>query len=109
MTISEALTNEESDGFQDYSCRRAVQLGRGTTYKLRVTNSALFDERVCAWADFNQDGAFEPLTEHILTSTGWQHAGTFVMPASVPVGSSLRLRIAADYLYSTVLGPCITL
>lgn len=108
LATLDTLTNGASDGFQDYSCRRAVQLGRGTTYTLRVTTSALVDEQVRAWADFNQDGTFDPLTEQLLASTGRQHAGTFTVPTTVPVGASLRLRIAADYIYSPAPAPCTT-
>ncbi len=108
LATLDTLTNGATDGFQDYSCRRAVPLGRGTTYTLRVKTSTLVDEQVRAWVDFNQDGSFNPLTEQILSSTGRQHAGTFTVPANVPVGASLRLRIAADYIYAAVPGPCTT-
>jgi PKD repeat protein len=108
LTTLDTITNGASDGFQDYSCRRAAQLGRGTTYTLRVTTGATVDEQVRAWADFNQDGVFDLLTEQILTSTGRQHAGAFTVPASVPVGANLRLRIAADYIYSPLPGSCTT-
>lgn len=104
----DTLTNGASDGFQDYGCRRTVQLGHGTTYTLLVATSTLLDEQVRAWADFNQDDTFDISTEQILTSTGRQHAGIFTVPANVPVGASLRLRIAADYIYSQVPGPCTT-
>lgn len=104
----DTTTNGATDGYQDYSCRRAIRLDRGTTYTLRVTTGPAADEQVRAWADFNQDGVFDPLNELVFSSVGRQHVGEFTVPPTLLPGSSLRLRIAADYVDSHVPGPCTT-
>ena len=101
-------TNGASDGYQDYSCRRAAQLDCGTTHTLQITTGPSADEQVRAWADFTQDGVFNPTSELIVSSVGQRHAGSFTVPTTLSPGTSLRLRIAADYIYAPVLGPCIT-
>ena len=104
----DTATADGSEGYQDYSCRRAIRLDRGTTYTLRVTTGRVTDERLRAWLDFNQDGTFDPTTEQVLASTGKQHAGVFTVPATLPVGANLRLRLAADYVEAPFPGPCTT-
>lgn len=104
----DTTTNGATDGYQDYGCRRAIRLDRGTTYTLRVTTGPAADEQVRAWADFNRDGVFDPLTELIFSSVGRQHTGEFTVPPTLAPGSSLRLRVAADYVDSPVPGPCTT-
>ncbi|GAB3637860.1 hypothetical protein GCM10027422_34500 [Hymenobacter arcticus] len=104
----DTTTDGATDGYQDYSCRRAILLNRGTTYTLRVTTGPKADEQVRAWADFNQDGVFDPLSELIFSSVGRQHVGEFTVPPTLTPGRILRLRIAADYVNSPVPGPCTT-
>lgn len=104
----DTTTNGATDGYQDYSCRRAARLDRGTTYVLQVSTGPQADERVRAWLDFNQDGVFDPATEQVLSSVGRQHAGSFTVPAGLPPGAALRLRVAADYVTAPVPGPCTT-
>ncbi len=104
----DTITNGASDGYQDYSCRRPIYLTRGTTYTLQATTGPNTNEQVRAWADFNQDGKFDLVTEAILSSLDQPHIGSFTVPSSLPVGASLRLRIAADDINSPVPGPCTT-
>ncbi len=104
----DTTTNGANEGYQDYSCRRAIRLARGTTYTLRITTGTALDEQVNAWADFNQDGVFDPVTELVLSSLGRQHTSSFTVPTTIAAGASLRLRIAADNSYAPVPGPCTT-
>lgn len=104
----DTTTRGSGDGYQDYSCQRPARVSQSTSYTIRVTTGADAEENVRAWADFNQDGSFDPGTEQVLASTGRQHVGTFLIPTSVPVGTSLRLRIAADYANVPVPGVCST-
>ncbi|QKG53011.1 hypothetical protein [Hymenobacter sp. BRD67] len=66
----DTTTNGAGDGYRDYSCQRAIRLDRGTTYTLRVTTGQQAEEQVRAWADFNQDGRFDPVRELVFSSPG---------------------------------------
>ena len=103
----DTATNGTADGYRDYGCQRGALLTRGTTYVLQVTTNAQADENVRAWFDWNRNGSFEA-DELVLASTGRHHRVSFTLPATVPVGAVLRLRIAADYVNAPVPGPCST-
>jgi len=103
----DTVTAGAPEGYRDNSCRRPAHLTRGTTYTVRVTTGTQVAEQLLAWLDSNQNGTFET-SEQILTSTGHVHTATFTVPATLPVGARLRLRLAADYLNSPVPGPCTT-
>jgi hypothetical protein len=94
----DTTTRGATDGYQDYRCRLAVRLGRGTTYALRVITGPSAEEQVRAWVDFNQDGMFSPTTELIFSSVGRRHAGSFTVPTTLSSEASLRLRLVADYV-----------
>ncbi|TPG66501.1 PKD domain-containing protein [Hymenobacter nivis] len=111
----------QADGYQDYSCRApgtttATTLTVGQNYTLAVRTSLNNNETVLAWIDYNNDGAFDPVTEVIMAATpatgtgtaGGLHAATFAPPATARTGVPLRLRIAADYTNSPVPTPCST-
>ena len=111
----------QADGYQDYSCHApstttATALSVGQNYTLTVRTSLNNNETVLAWIDYNNDGAFDPVTEVIMAATpgtgtataGGLHTATFAAPATARTGVPLRLRIAADYTNSPVPTPCST-
>ncbi|AMJ66335.1 hypothetical protein AXW84_13510 [Hymenobacter sp. PAMC 26628] len=111
----------QADGYRDYSClapstTTATTLAVGQNYTLTVRTSLNNNETVLAWIDYNNDGAFDPVTEVIMAATpatgtgtaGGLHTATFAAPATARTGVPLRLRVAADYTNSPVPTPCST-
>lgn len=98
-----------NDGYQDYSCVAggSTTLLVGVPYTLTVTTAPGAAEIVRAWADFDNNGIFNPATEQVLavTATG-PHAATFTVPATAVLNQPLRLRIAADDAFSPIPTPC---
>ena len=47
----DTTTVDGREGYQDYSCRGAISLNRGTTYTLRVSTGPATDENLRAWLD----------------------------------------------------------
>ncbi|WP_165903767.1 GEVED domain-containing protein [Hymenobacter gummosus] len=105
----DTATAGAAQGYQDYGCRaRAALLGRGGSYALAVRTNPNADETVRAWLDYNNDGQFGAGELVLSSANARQHAATFTVPATAPVGVALRLRIAADYSLAPVPGPCTT-
>jgi len=104
----DTATNGVADGYKNYSCTQGAVLVRGASYTLAVTTNPNADENVGAWIDFDNNGTFEVVSERIMTSRGRQHTASFTLPATVAVGTVLRLRIAADYVNAPIPGPCTT-
>lgn len=98
LTGLNTITRGAEDGYQDYDYRQAVVLDRGHTYTPRLTTGPSVEENARAWLDFNQDNRFDTATEQVLSSVSKEHAATFIVTATVPVGA--RLRIATDYINS---------
>ena len=115
VTVGASLINNNSpnysEGYHDYSCTKNAALTVGQAYALRVTTGPSAPENVKVWIDYNNDGAFTATNELVYTdisgATGL-HTGTFTPPASATLGTSLRMRVAADYALGTIPTPCST-
>ncbi|OUJ74185.1 hypothetical protein BXP70_10645 [Hymenobacter crusticola] len=107
-TINNTTTGV-ADGYKDYACTQNANLTLGTTVPFTVQTNASAPETVQAWLDLNNDGSLNATSELIYSNTGTgQHTGTITLPATAVTGVRLRLRVAADYVYSPVPTPCST-
>ena len=113
VTVGNNLINKttvgQADGYQDYSCTTNAALLVGQTYAISIRTNAGTPENVRVWIDYNNDGAFTGNSELAFSSNNLiLHTGTITAPALATLGTSLRMRVAADFANGTVPTSCST-
>ena len=103
-------TGGATNGYQDYSCTVGTILSPGLTYPVAIQTNASVDETVRVWIDYNNNGAFDPVSELFFSSDfARQHTGTSrPIPTGAVTGQPLRMRVSADAAISSVPTPCST-
>lgn len=94
-------------GYSDYTAMQ-ISASQGMTFNFSVTIGS-YSGGVKIWADWNQDGVFDPVNELCAASTstissGSTFTGTITVPATA-VGGVTRLRVRDVESY-TVFAPC---
>lgn len=85
-------------------CIKTLQLVGGNTYNIAVNVVANNSHQVKAWIDYNNDGAFDNLTEQIFSNPSFNAAatptvsGSFTVPTTVTTNTVLRLRVIDDLI-----------
>jgi len=115
LSSGSAPTNIDNatNGYMDFtnSCLHVAHIEVGATYPLKVT-TWYNTQKVKAWIDYNNNGVFTDTGEELtpaggLTSTsGAQVTQNVVIPFSVVLNTSLRMRVISDR--NSVSGPCHT-
>ena len=113
VTVGNNLINKttagQADGYQDYSCANNAALLVAQGYAISVRTNANTPENVRVWIDYNNDGAFTGNNELAFSSNNSVlHTGTVTPPAAAVLGTSLRMRVAADYSLGVVPTSCST-
>ncbi|HEY4800641.1 MAG TPA: LamG-like jellyroll fold domain-containing protein, partial [Bacteroidia bacterium] len=87
-----------TDGYKDYSSSQSTVVTAGKSYSFYVRTGTSYNEHVCAWVDFNNNGIFET-SEKVYESlnVNINHTGTISIPKNTPVGKALRMRVASEY------------
>jgi PKD repeat protein len=95
------------DNYQDYSCADSTYLSAGDPYYLNVTTNATSPERVKAWIDYNNDGAFNNTNEFVYdqTATGL-HSAIVYTPINATLNTPLRMRIISDESINSIPNSC---
>ena len=94
-TISNA-SGSSVEGYVDYSCSMMTELTVGdiVPFNIQTYNT----EYAYMWIDFNNDGAFDNLTEKFYNATSavLAHSGFLTVPITAVMDTPLRLRIISD-------------
>ncbi|MBA5247326.1 fibronectin type III domain-containing protein [Marnyiella aurantia] len=88
-------TGCSAGSYEDFSSTLTLTLQPSLPYDFTVTHD-YSGQYVSIWADFNNDGTFDPTTELIgsgSSGSGMQTASTITVPAGTPVGT-YRMRVA---------------
>jgi PKD repeat protein len=105
-----------SAGYRDFSCTvAAVPLVVGQSYPISIRTTAVANQNVRVYIDYNNDGAFTGNTELVYedlnpagSTPANPHVGTFAPPAAAVLATRLRMRVATDYVNSPVPTSCST-
>ncbi|MBC7447349.1 MAG: PKD domain-containing protein [Hymenobacteraceae bacterium] len=104
-------TTPINDGYQNYSCVAggSTSMLVGTAYTITVRTPPGADEFVRVWADFDNNGIFNPTAELVFASTATgTHTGVVTVPTTAVLNTPLRLRVAADDIAAAIPTPCST-
>ncbi len=104
------LSNDGSDGYQDYSCTDSTTLNRGQNYNLMVLTDSTVASNVSAWIDYDNDGVFS-LSEQLFTlsAVSGLNSGNFTIPVNAIPNTPLRMRVGSDNSSSSLMDPCLDL
>lgn len=106
--ISNISTNSIS-GYQNFTCSDTTTLNPGDFYTWTAITGQTYEETVKGYIDFNNDGAFDQVTELIFQDSAvvYTHAGlTIQMPMNAVMGVALRMRIQSEYSGNTPPNGC---
>jgi PKD repeat protein len=87
------------EGYRDYSCEYTTSVDEGSSQTLDVrTGPSAHDTKV--WIDYNNDGAFDDLTELIMDAPSTTNPSiSYVAPVGVAVlNVALRMRVMSDVI-----------
>lgn len=100
VDINKSSTNS-SAGYQNFTCTDTTTLNAGMSYPWNATTGATYEETVKAYIDFDNNGAFDSLTELVFEDSAVVHThsgNSITMPANPPViGVALRMRVESEY------------
>src|SRR5690606_35860453 len=105
--FSHLNTGCSNAAYGDFSATQTVTLQASLPYNFTVDHG-YSGQYVNIWADFNNDGTFDPASELIgsgSSGSGLQTASTITVPAGTPVGT-YRMRVADRW--NTAPIPCNT-
>ena len=106
--VGPASTPAPAQDYRDYSAvaQDSISVGIGDTLEVR-TNAGLSPNRVAAYADWNQDGVFDEVTEHYDVFGNGQIFTAVIIPPASAAGSEVRLRTVLIYQEAgRTLAPC---
>lgn len=106
------INNNSTDGAAGYSDFTTIQTSvfEGQTYLLSIQSVASSTQHYAAWIDFNNDGVFNDVTERVFTATSQMNtSGNITIPSGAVLNTDLRMRVAADYDFSSAPTPCTDL
>lgn len=99
-------SNDGDDGFSDFTCTQTTVL-EGQTYTISIQSAAASTQNFAAWIDFNNDGILNDVTERVFTAASQINtSGNINIPVGVVLNTPLRLRVSADYDFSTPPNSC---
>ena len=101
-------SNDAVDSYVDYTCTIATDVNASGTYTMNVTTGFSYPENVVAYLDYNNDGAFDLITEKIFESNNvlTYHTGSIAIPPGVVINTPLRMRVISDYYSNATPLPC---
>lgn len=99
-------SNDGADGYSDFTCSQTT-VTEGQSYLLTIETPTPTTHNAAAWIDFNNDGILNDITERVMTSTSaTTHTGMVSIPNGTVLNTPLRLRVSADYDFSTPPTSC---
>lgn len=97
------------NGYEDFTCSQTT-LTEGQVYSISITTSQPSEHNIRAWIDFNNDGAFNNITELVFSADQvFIGNGSVFIPPGTTLNTPLRMRISADYYLDPVPTPCLDL
>ncbi len=106
---SDGYTDDGDMVYVDNTCVTQTNLMAGQTYSIEVGTEG-YSQKVKAYIDFNNDGAFassEEILSSLTSSSGNQiHSATFTVPMTATSCVPLRMRVVSDRMTSATPSPC---
>jgi Zn-dependent metalloprotease len=101
-------SNSGIDSYEDFTCTISTDVNVMGTYNITVTTGFTYSENVVVFIDYNNDGAFNVITEKIFESIGTltNHTGSVTIPSGAVVNTPLRMRVMSDYYTNSSPLPC---
>jgi len=100
-------TGTSAEGYGDFTCQQTT-LFAGQTYAFNATFVGPSTLNGAVWIDYNNDGVLDDVTERVLDVSGsMAMSGNITIPASAVLSTPLRMRVSADYDFSTPPTPCL--
>ncbi|CAN5424575.1 hypothetical protein BH11BAC1_BH11BAC1_03590 [soil metagenome] len=109
--ISNTSTGSAS-GYQNFTCSDTTTLNPGDHYMWSIITGQTYEETVKGYIDFNNDGAFDEVTELVFEDSAivYNHGGLSIqIPMTAVMGVALRMRIESEYSGNTEPNGCIDL
>ncbi len=94
------ISTGSASGYQNFTCSDTTTLNPTDFYIWTVRTGQTYEETVKGYIDFNNDGAFDQVTELIFEDSAvvFAHSGlTIQMPTTAVLGVALRMRIESEY------------
>lgn len=86
-----------SEGYKDFSCTDQTDVNMGNTYSIKIFTGISNPQDTKVWIDFNNDGAFDDLTELVLSKfNDYDPVANVYIPTNAVTATPLRMRIASD-------------
>ncbi len=101
-------TGNGSVGYMDYSCGVSTTITQGDSISISVQTGPTFYENVRIWIDYDNNGAFDPVSEVVMTSNNFltNHSAIYIVPYTTVTDTPLRMRVASDYFQTSAPLPC---
>ncbi|MFT6746944.1 MAG: PKD repeat protein, partial [Glaciecola sp.] len=103
----------DDNGYLDKttSCESLVELYPDTTYTFQTTIvSTSYDQKVRAWIDYNNDGAFtageEIFYNAAIPKASPTASASFTVPSNATTSQYLRMRVMVDHTSVSITGAC---
>lgn len=96
-------------GYRNFKCAQVLVGSAGAPFSISVTTAVNVNENVRVWVDWNNDEAFDPVTELAFSSDNRKvHTGSIVPSAIAKTDTILRIRIQSDNVASPIPTVCST-
>ncbi len=91
------ISNDASEGYQDFSCAHQTTVYAGNTYSLSVKTGVNNPQDTRVWIDWNNDGTFSS-SELILDAPNDYNpsAAIYIPPGGIVLNTPLRMRVRSD-------------
>jgi hypothetical protein len=109
--INNTSTNASS-GYQNFTCDDTTTLNPGDFYTWIVRTGQTYEETVKGYIDFNNDGAFDQVTELVFEDSAvvYNHSGlTIQIPFTAVMNTALRMRLESEYSGNPEPDGCVDL
>ena len=94
-----------SVGYEDFSCAVEISVTEGTSFSFSSNTGEDSPQDVAVFIDFDNNGAFGIAERVFISNNAFTHAGTILIPGSVPVvDTRLRMRVIADFVGNNTTG-----
>lgn len=95
----------QSEGYADRSCVLTT-VATGAQLDMAVATGTVAQHNIRGWIDWNGDGEFTGDELVLIADNQTSVEASMTVPVTAPIGTPLRIRVAADYNFSPLPQPC---
>jgi PKD repeat protein len=94
-----------SAGYEDFTCEIEISAAEGDSFTFSANTGTDSPQDVAVFIDFDNNGAFGIAERVFISNNAFTHAGTILIPGSVPVvDTRLRMRVISDFVGNNTTG-----